>query len=124
MQLALLAQTISEIGGIMDFDLFQHFRMNQAAKHADSAGIKATEGLSEIKGLQDQIDHLSLVTQAMCGFLEEMGFDRSRLESKIKELDLKEEQPRGAYPNTKKCGKCKRVVSQRHVKCVYCGANV
>jgi len=108
----------------MDLDLFQHFRINREGKLADSATVKANASLSEIRNLQDQIDHLSLVIQAMSGFLEEMGFDRSSLESKVKELDLKEDQPESSYPNTKRCAECKRVVSKRHVRCVYCGASV
>ena len=108
----------------MDFDLFQHFRINQTGKSADSAGLKANESLVEIRRLQDQIDHLSLVTQALCEFLQERGFDRSRLEAKVKEIDMRDERPASAYPNTKNCAKCKRVVSKRHLRCVYCGASV
>ena len=108
----------------MDFDLFQRFRSNQASNSAGAADVKASEGLTEIRDLKNRVDHLALVTQAMCELLEQVGFDNKALEDKVREIQLRDERSTGAYRNTKKCAGCNRVVSKNHVRCVYCGGQL
>lgn len=108
----------------MDFDLFQRFRLNQASESAGSADVKASEGLTEIRNLKNRVDHLTLVTQAMSELLEQVGFDKQALEDKVREIQLRDERPAGAYRDTKNCSSCNRVVAKNQVRCVYCGSQV
>lgn len=106
------------------YDFFQNFKINQNRSDAHKADIKATSNQGDIRNLQDQIDHLSLVCQAMCELMEEVGFNKNMLEDKIREIDLRDGKLDGKYNPEKKCSGCSRAVAGRHVKCLYCGTKI
>lgn len=106
------------------YDLFQNFKIDEANRSTTNVKFKADTNEVSIRSLQDQVDHLSLVCQAMCELMENIGFDKSMLESKIREIDLRDGKLDGKFVQKKVCGQCNREVARRHVKCLYCGSMV
>ena len=85
------------------YDIFQNFRMRQVVKDLDGTRKKTSDNSITLHELQDKVDHLSVVCLAMCELLEEVGFNKSMLISKIEEVG------------------CGRTVAVRHTHCLYCG---
>lgn len=106
------------------YDFFQNFRLKEARYAADTATIKAHSNEITLRNLQDQLDHLSLVCLAMSELLEEVGFKKSMLIEKIQEIDLRDGKLDGKFVKESSCPNCKRKLAPRHVKCMYCGADI
>lgn len=106
------------------YDIFQNFRIGSARDEADRASIKANSNASNINTMQDKIDHLSLVCQAMCELMEEVGFNKKMLAEKIQEIDLRDGKLDGKLVQSENCKGCSRPLAARHVKCMYCGLSV
>ncbi len=106
------------------FVIFQNFRISESERLSGEAKGKAVNNEIDIRAMRDQIDHLSLVSKAMCELLAEIGFDQSMLEAKIREIDLRDGKLDGKLEQTKTCQDCSRVLAMRHVRCLYCGATV
>ena len=70
------------------YDIFQNFRMRQVAKDVGEARRQVSDTSITLRELQDKVDHLSVVCLAMCELLEEIGFNKSMLISKIEEVDM------------------------------------
>jgi hypothetical protein len=102
-------------------DFFQNFRISDARYAADKAAAKARSNELSLQNLQDQLDHLSLVCLAMSELLEEVGFNKSMLLEKIREIDLRDGKLDGRLLKEILCPGCKRQLAPRHVKCMYCG---
>ncbi|MBS3798163.1 MULTISPECIES: hypothetical protein [unclassified Pseudoalteromonas] len=110
------------------FDIFQQYRLEQtkteAAERTRQVDRKATDNQYDIVELQSKVDHLSLVCMAMSELLEEVGFNRELLLSKMKEIDLRDGTLDGKFAPANVCGSCARVVSARHYTCLYCGTKI
>ena len=106
------------------YDVFQNFRMDGIRKNVDSTDIKSSGNRSSISELQDQVDHLSLVCQAMCELMAEIGFNKDMMVAKIQEIDLRDGKLDGKLSKTHNCDKCERALSPRHLKCMYCGTAI
>jgi hypothetical protein len=106
------------------YDIFQNFRIKDMGKSATDAKFKSAKNEIDIRTLQDQVDHLSLVTFAMCELLENIGFNKNMLQQKIQEIDLRDGSLDGRLLKKYTCTKCKRDIAGRHVKCLYCGEAV
>ena len=105
----------------MDFyDVFQNFKIGGVRDDADRATVKATGNAGEIRKLKDQVDHLSLVCQAMCELMEEVGFNKKMMLAKIQEIDLRDGKLDGKYTKQHVCTGCARPIAPRHIKCIYC----
>ena len=109
-------------------DIFQQYRIeknkNEARLHSGEANQKALNNQVSIKVLNEKIDHLSLVCMAMGELLENVGFSKAMLLSKIEEIDLRDGSLDGKYAPLNKCSNCSRVVAARHNSCLYCGSKV
>ena len=113
------------------FDIFQQFRIESNSAQTTNAKRRASEASFEsgmnsvdIKVLEDKVDHLSLVSMAMCELLEEIGFNKKMLEAKIREIDLRDGKVDGKFVEKKTCSGCSRELAARHVRCMYCGTKV
>ncbi|ROQ21764.1 hypothetical protein EDC38_2392 [Marinimicrobium koreense] len=106
------------------YDVFQNFRIGVTKDKVDKVSRKTTGNKSEISVLQDHVDHLSLVCQAMCELMENVGFSKEMVIAKIQEIDLRDGQLDGKYVKSHNCPKCSRSLAQRHIKCLYCGEPV
>jgi hypothetical protein len=80
--------------------------------------------MAAIAEMADRVDRLILVCMAMWTLLEESKqFTQEQLLEKIKEIDLRDGQADGKIsPTVRQCPKCRRVMSQRHSRCLYCGS--
>jgi len=109
----------------VDFsDIIQNFRINDVSREAGSAKSHAHANEITLRGIQDQIDHLSMVCLAMGELLEEVGFDKQMLASKIEEIYLRDGKKDGKYMPAINCPGCNRKLAPRHVSCMYCGCKV
>ena len=74
--------------------------------------------------LEDRLDKLTLICQALWELLKERGeFTEEDLAVKIREIDLRDGKADGKISKQiKRCPKCDRVMSPRHQKCMYCGS--
>jgi hypothetical protein len=106
------------------YDLFQNFKIDTTNNRVTDVKYTADINKVSIESLQTQVDHLSLVCQAMCEMMENIGFSKAMLASKIKEIDLRDGKLDGKFVPKKTCNKCYREVAARHVKCLYCGTAV
>jgi len=105
-------------------DIFQNLRIKGAEHSASDAKSHARSNAVSLRELQDQIDHLSMVCMALGELLEEVGFDKTRLMSKIEEIDLRDGKLDGKYTPNHKCVECNRQIAPRHLRCMYCGTRV
>ena len=79
--------------------------------------------ISKIEYLEDDIDRLTLITQAMWELLrEKVGIEESELTALIEEIDLRDGRLDGKITKTpQKCSKCTQSVSVKTNVCFYCG---
>lgn len=101
-----------------------HARIDQATK--DKLKNVSTETLElahKVESLQNHIDRMGLVTQALWEVLQKRtGITEEEFSSLIEEIDLRDGKRDGRItPTPKKCTKCQRTVSTRTNMCLYCG---
>lgn len=106
------------------YDVFQNFRIGRTKDKLDKVSSKTTGNITEISLLRDQVDHLSLVSQAMCELMENMGFTKEMILAKIQEIDLRDGRLDGKLTKNHTCSNCNRSLAPRHIKCMYCGESV
>lgn len=106
------------------YDVFQNFRIGLTKDKVNKVSAKTTGHKTEISILQDHVDHLSLVCQAMCELMENVGFSKEMVLAKIQEIDLRDGRLDGKYVKQHSCPSCDRTLAYRHIKCLYCGEAV
>jgi hypothetical protein len=79
--------------------------------------------MSKIKTLEEQLDRLRLVNQALWELMRDQhGLDKFQLEQKLEEIDGRDGRVDGRLTEIGlKCPQCGRVSNSRHGKCLYCG---
>jgi hypothetical protein len=99
-------------------------RMNRAQMRADDATKAARRGEDRVATLERRIDALVLASVAMWSVLEEkLGVTEAELSARMREIDLKDGKLDGKLAGmVSACPSCGRVMSVRHPRCVYCGA--
>ena len=80
--------------------------------------------LDEVRQLEDRLDRLVLANMALWSLLQEkMGLTEKDLMDRVQQVDLADGQLDGkARKPLAKCPDCDRVMSPRHKRCLYCGA--
>jgi hypothetical protein len=108
------------------WDLHQQRRIGEVEGKADEASRKATDFQERVRQLEDQIDRLTLVNQAMWSLLSGViGITDKQLLDRVNELDLRDGVADGKITRTPaQCGKCHRTLHPRHKRCMYCGQPV
>lgn len=98
------------------------------------SGISASEGARaaaaagsakrDVSHLEDRIERLSLVCMAMWSLIQDKTqLTEADLLERVKMIDLMDGVEDGkAAKGVQKCHACQRVMSPRHRKCLYCGA--
>ncbi len=81
--------------------------------------------VNEVSHLADRLDRLVLVNMAMWSLLQEKtGLTEQDLMDRVQQVDLADGQLDGkARKPLAKCPDCDRVMSPRHKRCLYCGAD-
>ena len=90
---------------------------------AASAASRKTQ--REVQFLEDRFERLSLVCMAMWSLLQDKtGVTEAELLDRVKTLDLMDGRLDGKATKVGvvKCSKCDRPMSERHLRCIYCGA--
>jgi hypothetical protein len=96
-----------------------------AATYAHKEAEKAARTVQDIeKTLEEKIDRLALICRAMWELLRESNnISEESLLRKVNEVDLLDGSLDGKVRiPPKKCSKCGRTVSKRHMRCIYCGS--
>lgn len=75
--------------------------------------------------VEERHQRLALVCRAMWELCsEKLGLNEEQLLGKITEIDLRDGKADGADRSPITCAHCKRPVSGRHAKCMYCGSDI
>ena len=84
----------------------------------------STEQRHRIDHIEDRLDKLALVNMAMWSLIRQhTGLTEEDLMQRVQEIDLIDGRPDGKVTRqVMRCQSCKRVMSPRHSKCLYCGA--
>ncbi len=106
------------------YDIFQNFRISDVSKEAGAAKSNPQVNETTLRGLQDQIDHLSVVCFAMGELLDDVGLNKQMLASKIEDMDPRDGKKDGKYIPAIICPSCERKLAPRHVSCMYCGCKI
>ena len=91
------------------------------ASRASSAARDASRSVDE---LEQQVDRLTLISWALWTLIqEETKLTEQDLMERVKNLDLMDGSADGKVTRqVATCSSCNRVMSQRHQRCIYCGA--
>lgn len=81
---------------------------------------------SEIRDLRERMDHLTMISMALWSLLKEhTDLTEEDLEARVEKIDLADGHLDGRVRVAiQNCSQCNRVVSKRHSRCLYCGAEV
>jgi len=100
----------------------------RVAGYSASESVGATSRTSRAEGrarnLEARLEKLSLVCAAMWELLrEKTGLTEEDLKVCVRQIDLVDGRADGKVAKTvSRCAKCDRVMSARHTRCLYCGA--
>lgn len=91
---------------------------------AAGAETSANAAKREVRHLEERLDRLSLVCMAMWSLLQDKaGVTEEQLLERVRAIDLMDGVEDGKATRTiSKCAQCNRVMSPRHRRCLYCGA--
>ncbi|WP_432800183.1 hypothetical protein [Poriferisphaera sp. WC338] len=95
-----------------------------AAAQSARATSKANATAREQVQLEDRLERLSLVCMAMWSLIQDKtNLTEQDLLERVKMIDLMDGVEDGKATRTvSKCASCNRTMSQRHSRCLYCGA--
>ncbi len=98
--------------------------VSRAGVDAARAKSQATSAKHDVSELEDRFDRLTLACMAMWSLIvEKTSFKEEDLFAKIREIDMADGIEDGKITKTcQKCPACGRTMSERHKKCLYCGA--
>ena len=105
------------------WELHQHRRIARVQSKADRLAHRAGRLDSRIADLEQSIDKLLLIQRAVWELTaEKLALGDGELEAKVQEIDLRDGAEDGKLRVARQCPKCERVVSRKHDRCLYCGA--
>lgn len=102
----------------------QQNRIITAQATADRAARVAGEGRYKTDEHERRIDTMALTIMAMWSMLQDrLGVTEAQLIARMQEIDLRDGTLDGKVAPTQSstCGGCRRVMSTRHRRCIYCG---
>jgi hypothetical protein len=92
---------------------------------AGLAEAEAQRARGKAEHVEDRLDRLVLVNMALWSLIQEKtGLSEQDLMDRVQQVDLADGQLDGkARKPLAKCPDCDRVMSPRHKRCLYCGAD-
>lgn len=95
----------------------------KTAKKIRAVSKESSALVSKVEYLEDNIDRLTLITQALWEILQKkVGIEEFELTALIEEIDLRDGKLDGKISKTpQKCSKCNQSVSIKTNVCFYCG---
>jgi ribosomal protein S27AE len=108
----------------MFWELGRERRIAQGAADAERGAVRRQVTETHLRQVEDRLDKLTLVCLAIWEILKEKGgLTDEELTERVKQIDLRDGVADGKVTRTvAQCPKCKRVMSPRHNRCLYCGA--
>lgn len=90
------------------------------------ATARSSQAHNDVAELESRLDRAMLACEAMWTLLsEKLSVSEEELVQRIQEIDLRDGKLDGKYKrNPVACPKCKRTISPRFIKCMYCGQPV
>lgn len=107
-------------GGSTGSEMSANIRAEARAGGANSRGAR------EVQYLEDRFERLSLVCMAMWSLLQDKtDLSEDDLMQRVQAIDLMDGRQDGKATKVGvvKCGSCDRPMSERHMRCIYCGAD-
>jgi predicted Zn-ribbon and HTH transcriptional regulator len=110
------------LGGAYCADVRKETETRIEAREAVS---KAREAQTTASDIERRLDKLTLICMALWSLLsEKMQLTEENLMERVKTIDLTDGQADGKLQReVARCANCNRVMSRRHSKCIYCGAD-
>ncbi len=107
-------------------DLFQNRAIRKNTLAAGRASRKAGAAQRSVRDLEAEVDRLNLVAFAMWELLQDhTGATDEQLIEKVRSVDLHDgHRNNRAKPPPIDCPECGRTINARHVKCLYCDAEI
>lgn len=104
--------------------LYARQKAHAAEATARVAASKAREASSVSMDVERRLDKLTLINMALWSLLsEKLQLTEEDLMERVKTIDLMDGEADGKLKRQLlKCGSCNRIMSPRHSKCIYCGA--
>ena len=102
-----------------------HSAATASKMESHATGEKAGRASSQVRQLEREIDKLYMIIEALWLIIKKKNnLDDENLTELIAAIDLKDGHRDGkvATAEPRNCPKCGRVVSVRHMYCIYCGA--
>jgi ribosomal protein S27AE len=100
------------------------WRVSAANQAARDAASKARDAEYSTDLVERRLDKLALINMALWSLMsEKLGLTEEDLMERVKKIDLMDGVEDGKLKRTvAQCPACNRVMSPRHTKCIYCGA--
>ncbi len=91
--------------------------------HDSEARTQAREARMDASGLRERLDRQALMSMALWSLMkDQLGLTDDQLLKRIQDIDLADGKLDGkVMQGVSDCKKCKRALSPRHAKCIYCG---
>ena len=117
------AQTGADVTKLIDKAVEGEPKASDVIAEAYVAGVK--EYGKWPASLEEKVDKLALICRATWEIVRDhYGLSDDDLLNKVKEIDLLDGVLDGKVTIAPKtCSKCGKVVSRRHMRCIYCGAD-
>ena len=105
------------------WELKQDARISGAEANVSAASIEAQNARQAVSYLENKIDKLSLICQAMWSLIQEkIDLTEEDLVKRVTDIDLEDGNLDGRYTNpVVKCKKCDAAISHQFKKCLFCG---
>ena len=107
-------------------NLFYALTESPTQSRPDS-GATATKPISDgnLLDIQGRLDRMSLLCMSLWELLKEKeGYTEDELAAMVRKVDLSDGRLDGKVSRKQllECGSCRRVMSARHARCLYCGS--
>ncbi|MFP4145345.1 MAG: hypothetical protein ACLFV3_09390 [Phycisphaeraceae bacterium] len=105
---------------------YGHVGADAAAANQSAARASSQAGATrrDVYYLEDRLERLSLVCMAMWSLIQDKtDLTEEDLLQRVKMIDLMDGEADGKASRTAtECPNCRRVMSARHQRCIYCGS--
>ena len=108
------------------WDMAQDRRIGEVSAKASGARTQALTAQEQAEQLEGRLEALQLATAAMWALLRDrLGVTESELIEKMRQIDLLDGKAAGKMSaRVLECPACKRTMSTRFRRCVYCGTPI
>ena len=108
------------------WDIIQNVQIENLKVRQRTGDLAAEDHLSRLRAhdirLNDRLDHLALVTEAMWEMLSEReGFTVAELAERVRAIDAGQGRRPSGFDTEIRCSSCRAVIPTTMQKCQFCG---